>query len=249
MRDHPHTASRPMTTEEKRLAKGVREDRVQHLEQLLDEQPDLVRVRYDDGRTWLHVAAERGHVDLVQRLLKREPDLLRRTDDKGATAALLAAGHGHREVLDVLCAHGIDPKESYTVHRATRWVSGHTLMHAAASHAMPRMVQHLLDLGVPVDTPDSRGMTPLWLVSGATFAYHEFAGERPHPGMVVRALLAAGATAFRSGDHAPAKRLAALPRQEPRREAFEQKLQEATLRDTMNETEAPDRKRRSRARL
>lgn len=249
MRDRGFGVPRPMTTEEKRLAKWVREGRASQVESMLDAHPDLIRVGYDDGRTWLHLAAERGHTALVTVLLAREPDLLRRPDDTGTTASLLAVSLGHRATLDVLIDHGIDPKDPYTVRRPAHWVSGHTLMHAAAANAMPGMVQHLLSLEVPADAPDGRGMTPLWLVSGPTFADHTFSGETPNPGLVVRTLLAAGANAFRSGEHVPATRLVALPRLDPRREAFEQKVQENALRDVMEATGPSDPSSRPRARL
>ncbi|MEK6236654.1 MAG: ankyrin repeat domain-containing protein, partial [Planctomycetales bacterium] len=58
-------------------------------------------VAANDGRTALHVAAEKGYLDIVKKLLEEGADPDGKTTD-GSTPLLLAAKGGHKEVVDWL---------------------------------------------------------------------------------------------------------------------------------------------------
>jgi hypothetical protein len=69
------------------------------IQTLIDQIPAL-RWKYKDGETTpLHLAAERGHLEVVQWLCSRESSLVGKRDEKGWTALHLAVVHGHVEVV------------------------------------------------------------------------------------------------------------------------------------------------------
>ena len=62
--------------------------------------------------TLLHVAAERGHKDIVLMLLehdKYDRSLINKIDGKKNTALHLAAAQGHTDIVNILIDHGFDP--------------------------------------------------------------------------------------------------------------------------------------------
>ena len=87
-------------------------------------------------------AAIVGEVDAVRRLLELGLPV-DATDAQGCTALLRAAGGGHRGVVELLLAHGADPR------LAAR--SGATPLSAAVSMRQVDIVDRLLAAGAPLD--------------------------------------------------------------------------------------------------
>ncbi|EDO07434.1 Ankyrin repeats (3 copies) family protein [Babesia bovis T2Bo] len=80
---------------------------VERIESLLKDTPELVNVRTPSGITPLHVAADRGHIDVVMCLLKYGADM-NVVDDNGDTPLLTAAAAGNRDIVDLLLRGGAD---------------------------------------------------------------------------------------------------------------------------------------------
>lgn len=62
--------------------------------------------------TLLHIAAERGHKDIVNLLFdhdKYDHSLVNKVDGSKNTALHLAAAQGHLDIINILIAHGFDP--------------------------------------------------------------------------------------------------------------------------------------------
>jgi len=104
----------------------------------------------------LHLAAQRGHKDVVQLLLSHsaEVDL---TDKNGWTALQWAASRGHKDVVDVLLRHSAD------VNAKDFW--GGTALHWAAWQGHKDVVELLLShsADVDVDAKNKHGKTALQL--------------------------------------------------------------------------------------
>ncbi|GIX62660.1 apical complex lysine methyltransferase [Babesia caballi] len=74
---------------------------------LLKEHPHLLHVRSPEGLTALHLAADRGHVEMVRCLLDHGAEL-DAVDDNNDTPLLVAAAAENREVVNMLLREGAD---------------------------------------------------------------------------------------------------------------------------------------------
>lgn len=77
----------------------------EEVEELLREDPQLVRAEIDYGKTPLHVAAYHGQQELAKLLLANEAPVNAR-DKFGNTPLRRAAGEGDRELVNVLVSNG-----------------------------------------------------------------------------------------------------------------------------------------------
>jgi ankyrin repeat protein len=75
--------------------------------EILTSTPDQVSAKNERGLTPLHLAARRGHSEVVQLLLDRGADL-EETDDRGFTALLYAASSGNLDLVRFLVDCGAD---------------------------------------------------------------------------------------------------------------------------------------------
>jgi len=135
-------------------------------------------------RTALHLAATKGHDNVVQTLLEKGAKM-EASDRFGWTAMQAAAVGGHLAVLEVLFNHGANHNSK----TRDRW----TLLHGAASGGHTDVMHVLLKNGVDVNARTSSGRTPLhgaaaWgesanvvhqlLENGADFEAQDLDGER-----------------------------------------------------------------------
>jgi ankyrin repeat protein len=74
---------------------------------LLSEHPDQVNAVNEDGATPLHLAAARGHAEVVRFLLGNGSDISA-ADGRGFTVLQAAVRGGHEEVVELLIAEGAD---------------------------------------------------------------------------------------------------------------------------------------------
>ncbi len=128
--------------------------RIQRLEQLLDDNPALVRTHSPDGWTALHVASYYGQPEAAALLLARGADVGSRSTNTMANTALHAAlAGGHREVTELLLAKGADIN--------AKQHGGYTALHAAALDGDPDLARLLLAKGADASLESDDGQTAL----------------------------------------------------------------------------------------
>jgi len=104
------------------------------------------------GKTSLHIAAKRGHLEIVKQLIVKGASHQIR-DSSGYMPHHYAASENNLEILDFLLEKGSD------VNRAAE--NGQTALHIAASANFVESVNLLLSKGASVHTKDFNGRTPL----------------------------------------------------------------------------------------
>eukprot|EP00747_Dinoflagellata_sp_TGD_P135509 gnl/TRDRNA2_/TRDRNA2_175467_c7_seq1.p1 gnl/TRDRNA2_/TRDRNA2_175467_c7~~gnl/TRDRNA2_/TRDRNA2_175467_c7_seq1.p1 ORF type:complete len:714 (+),score=137.65 gnl/TRDRNA2_/TRDRNA2_175467_c7_seq1:165-2306(+) len=165
-----------------RLARAARKADVLQVTQALQARadPNYVDAR---GRSALHVAADKGHVEVVQALCRADAakDL---APEGGSTPLWIASRHGHADVVRALCAVGAakdQPADNGTSPLWTASQMGHT-----------EVVRVLLDAGAALDQAAQSGATPLWIAS-----------KQGHE-EVARLLISAGAATNRASNNGTA---------------------------------------------
>src|SRR3569833_2181231 len=92
-----------------------------------------------NGRTSLHMAAGKGHEEIIRLLLDAGAAINER-DESGETPLLLSAQIGHVGIVELLLDRGADPDN-------IRQVSSSTPLHAAAMNGHEAIARLLLDRG------------------------------------------------------------------------------------------------------
>uniref|UniRef100_A0A8C5QJT9 Ankyrin repeat domain 6 n=1 Tax=Leptobrachium leishanense TaxID=445787 RepID=A0A8C5QJT9_9ANUR len=135
-----------------RLLVAAYKGQVDNVVQLINKGAKVAVTKH--GRTPLHLAANKGHLNVVQILLKAgcELDL---QDDGQQTALHRAAVVGHSEVLAALIQEGcaLDRQDK----------DGNTALHEAAWHGFSQSVKLLVKAGANVLARNKAGNTPLHL--------------------------------------------------------------------------------------
>ena len=126
---------------------------IEAMRRLIAQDPGLANARQcPAGATPLHVAAERGHDDVVRLLLEAGATVDSRRIE-GLTPLHLAAGVGRFATVRRLLAAGADPN--------SRESGGWTPLHRAASQGHDNVVRLLLPLGADPRAMDDQRATPL----------------------------------------------------------------------------------------
>ena len=131
------------------------------LELLLSHGADL-SVRNTRGQSLLHLAASRGHCDILRRLLEAGADLLSVTeaDSEGLTPLTSAILGDQAEAARLLLLHSgsgiLEAVDS----------SGRSALDIAIYQGSTAMVELLLDSGANMEKVDERGVRPLDRVIG-----------------------------------------------------------------------------------
>ena len=135
--------------------------RVGRLEELLSEQPDLVRSWSEDGFTPLHLACFAGGAEATRLLVERGADLeaLARASFAQVRPLGTAAFARDRESARVLLEAGADPNG--------RGDGGFTPLHSAAQNGDVEFVRLLLRHGADPSAAASDGRTPATLAREA----------------------------------------------------------------------------------
>ncbi len=116
-----------------------------------------VAIRFSEGKTPLHAAAEKGHLGYVKYLLSRAAPVNAK-DISSATALHEAVRYGHVECVNTLLAAGSDPNQQDS--------SGNAPLHLAMPEASrSAMFPALLAAGANPNLKDSYGETPLHIAA------------------------------------------------------------------------------------
>jgi ankyrin repeat protein len=133
--------------DDRQLFEAVRNGKIETLKSALDADPSKLTVRDPPyGWTLLHLAAQRGHLDIVNLLLDRGLDVNTLENGDQTTALHWAAAAGHVAVVRRLLEAGVDPIGHGDDHElaAIGWAS---CWDGTNTDAHREIVQLLLDRG------------------------------------------------------------------------------------------------------
>ena len=121
--------------------------------ELLSETEDVTDVNYQNSDGWspLHVAACKGHANIIRLLHQAGADLAKRTKFK-LTPLHWAAYRGQRECVMLLLLLGAEIDILYP----NKWTS----LHWAAAKSKTDIVKLLLECGAETELKDNKGQTP-----------------------------------------------------------------------------------------
>jgi len=160
----------------------------ERFKQLLDERPDLVNARNENGDSLLISAAYMGRrdlfelllekgagvslfeasavglVDRVQEQVEKDPAVVNAYSHDGWTALHLASFFGHKDVASLLLARGADVNARS---KSTRFAKENTPLHAAAANRQVDVAEILIAHGADVNAKDGSGYTPLALAANS----------------------------------------------------------------------------------
>ncbi len=110
----------------------------------------------DMGNTALHLAVEKGYLDIVEMLLRKKPELLDIVGYNGWTPLQTAVFNGQKEIVDFLL------NSSYAMHLQHKDVDGNTALHLDAREGHLKIFEMLLRKKPELlDIVGDNGWTPL----------------------------------------------------------------------------------------
>ncbi|CAL4908338.1 unnamed protein product [Urochloa decumbens] len=157
-----------------RLLKAVATGDINLLEQALGLKPSPATAEQGDlscldgvtaaGSSALHIAASRGHLELVRTLCAQSPLLIRRRNNLGDTALICAARAGHSDVADHLAERALDENEDGNPTLRATNSGGETAMHEAVRNGHVRVMEKLMARDRALaEVVDGNGVSPLYL--------------------------------------------------------------------------------------
>ncbi|CAN6346747.1 unnamed protein product [Urochloa humidicola] len=158
-----------------RLLKAIATGDLNLLEQALGLKPSLAADEQGNlscldgvtaaGNSALHIAAGRGHLELVRTLCAQSPLLIRRRNNLGDTPLICAARAGHADVADHLVERALEENEDGNPTLRAANSSEETAMHEAVRNGHVPVLEKLMarDRGL-AEVVDRNGVSPLYLV-------------------------------------------------------------------------------------
>ncbi|CAI7776432.1 unnamed protein product [Closterium sp. NIES-54] len=151
----------------------------------------LEEVRDANGRTALHFAASKGHVDACRYMVEEIGVPVDVKDDEGETPLMLAARDDHSDAAMWLVEHGAAVATSAEK-------SGAQAIHHAAGHGSVKILELLLDHGADPNAQSDAGPPLLWACGHGKVAAAGH-GAQPNPGGPPLPTNAAAAAAAAAG--------------------------------------------------
>ncbi|CAN6337530.1 unnamed protein product [Urochloa humidicola] len=158
-----------------RLLKAVATGDLNLLEQALGLKPSPATAEQGDlscldgvtaagGSSALHIAASRGHLELVRTLCAHLPELIRRRNNLGDTPLICAARAGHADVADHLAERALEENEEGNPTLRAANSGGETAMHEAVRNGHVHVLEKLMARDSALaQVVDGNGVSPLYL--------------------------------------------------------------------------------------
>ena len=98
---HPNLIYQKDKNDTNPLIFASQEGRLEIVRFLLDKGLDP-KLKTIHGSTALHLASQRGHLEVVKELVKADPNLVKQKTNSGSIAYNIASGNGHQDISDYL---------------------------------------------------------------------------------------------------------------------------------------------------
>ncbi len=115
----------------------------------------------EKGRTALHIASEKGYVNMLGKLVVLNPALLQGTDKSGSTALMTAARKGQESAVQSLIANGAEVNFKTPSREAAATALQAAVAVSDFNEAHMRIVQYLLQKGADAKGKNESGPFPL----------------------------------------------------------------------------------------
>jgi ankyrin repeat protein len=142
------------------LHEAVNNNRISTVIRLIEARADIALLTQDNRReSPLHMAARKGHSEIVQNLLKAGANIAARSIWMGNTPLQLAAENGHLDTVKLLIEVDQTKIDSQNTGQ------GRTPLHLASQHNHLSIVNYLIEAGANIEATDSKKSTPLHLAA------------------------------------------------------------------------------------
>jgi ankyrin repeat protein len=141
--------------DEKPILKAAYEGDLKKVKEIIENDPNEINVQDSRGFTPLHLAAGKGHIEIVEFLINHGADIELEIfiGDTPLLVAARYARHGQYETIKTLLEHGakVNHKDKH----------GRTALHDAAMYSGKEIINLLISYGADVNARDEHHSTPL----------------------------------------------------------------------------------------
>ncbi|MBN2181513.1 MAG: ankyrin repeat domain-containing protein [Sedimentisphaerales bacterium] len=139
----------------KPIHKAAYKGDLKKVKKIIDRKPNQINVQDVLGKTPLHFASSKGHIEIVEFLLNNDADVDTEmfTGDTPLMIAARYARDGKYETIKTLLEHGANVNHKNE--------DGRTVLHEAAMYSGKEVINLLISYGADVNARDEHQSTPL----------------------------------------------------------------------------------------